>query len=104
MLKWAEGGYTPMRSGRCRLVLRTTFAKCEPPRSSLRSLAHKRACSLVSLGYPKSQDGGSNLTQFLTFLLDFALDADTFMWLKFFGFFESEKAENPCYVWVFSLF
>ena len=41
-----------MRCKRCRLVLRTTFAKCEPPRSNLRSLAYKRACSLVSLDYP----------------------------------------------------
>ena len=63
-------------------------------RSNLRSLAHKRACSLVSLGYPKSQDGRSNLTQFLTFLLDFALDAESFVVLGFMGFFESEKAEN----------
>ena len=37
-------------------------------------------------GYPKSQDGRSNLTQFLTFLLDFALDATTFTVLDFFGF------------------
>ena len=28
-------------------------------------------------------------------LLDFALDATTFTVLDFFGFFESEKAENP---------
>ena len=55
-------------------------------------------------GYPKSQDGRLNLTQFLTFLLDFALDATTFVVSGFMGFFESEKAENPCYVWVFSLF
>ena len=41
-----------MRCKRCRLVLRTTFAKCEPPRSNPRSLAYKRACSLVSLDYP----------------------------------------------------
>ena len=37
-------------------------------------------------GYPKSQDGRLNLTQFLTFLLDFALDATTFTVLDFFGF------------------
>ena len=37
-------------------------------------------------GYPKSQDGRSNLTQFLTFLLDFALDATTFTVLDFLGF------------------
>ena len=58
----------------------------------------------LKCGYPKSQDGRSNLTQFLTFLLDFALDATTFVVSGFMGFFESEKAENPCYVWVFSLF
>ena len=45
--------------------------------------------------YPKSQDGRLNLTQFLTFLLDFALDATTFTVLDFFGFRGSEKAENP---------
>ena len=49
----------------------------------------------VKCGYPKSQDGRSNLTQFLTFLLDFALDATTFTVLDFFGFWESETAENP---------
>ena len=40
----------------------------------------------VKCGYPKAQDGRSNLTQFLTFLLDFALDATTFTVLDFFGF------------------
>ena len=42
-------------------------------------------------GYPKSQDGRSNLTQFLTFLLDFALDATTFTVLDFFVFFGKRK-------------
>ena len=46
-------------------------------------------------GYPNSQDGLQNITQYLTFLLDFALDADTFMWLEVLVFWESEKAENP---------
>ena len=41
-----------MRCKRKRLVLCTTFAKCEPPRSNLRSLAIKQACSLASLDYP----------------------------------------------------
>ena len=49
----------------------------------------------VKCGYPKSQDGRLNLTQFLTFLLDFALDATTFTVLDFFGFRGSEKAETP---------
>ena len=40
----------------------------------------------VKCGYPKSQDGRLNLTQFLTFILDFALDATTFTVLDFFGF------------------
>ena len=73
-------------------------------RSNLRSLSDKLACRLVSLGYPKSQDGRSNLTQFLTFFRDSALDVTTFAAFGFVGFFEREKAENPCYVWVFSLF
>ena len=54
-----------------------------------------RCSEWVKYGYPKSQDGRSNLTQFLTFLLDFALDATTFVVSGFMGFFESEKAENP---------
>ena len=43
--------YTPMRCKRCRLVLRTPFAKCEPPRSNLRSLADEQARRLISLDY-----------------------------------------------------
>ena len=54
-----------------------------------------RCSKWVKYGYPKSQDGRLNLTQFLTFLLDFALDATTFTVLDFFGFQESEEAENP---------
>ena len=45
--------YAPMRCKRHRLVLRTMLAFCEPPRSNLRSLAHKWACSLVSLDYQR---------------------------------------------------
>ena len=43
--------YTPMRCKRRRLVLRTPFAKCEPPRSNLRSLADEQARRLISLDY-----------------------------------------------------
>ena len=57
--------------------------------------ARPRCSKRLKCGYPKSQDGRSNLTQFLTFLLDFALDAETFTVLGFMGFFESEKAESP---------
>ena len=57
--------------------------------------ARPRCSKGAECGYPKSQVGRSNLTQFLTFLLDFALDATTFTVLDFFGFEESEKAETP---------
>ena len=53
------------------------------------------AQSRQKCGYPNSQDGLQNLTQYLTFLLDFALDTDTFMRLEVLAFWESEKAENP---------
>ena len=43
--------YTPARCKRYRLVLCTTLASCEPPRSNLHSLAYKQACSLASSDY-----------------------------------------------------
>ena len=43
--------YTPLRCKRCHLVLRTTFAKCEPPRSNLHSLADEQARRLASFDY-----------------------------------------------------
>ena len=55
-------------------------------------------------GYPKSQDEVKYLTQYLKILLDIVLDAKTFDASGKSDFWESEKAENPCYVWVFSLF
>ena len=48
----------------------------------------------LKCGYPKSQDGRSNLTQFLTFLLDFALDATTFVVSGFTGFLKVKRLKT----------
>ena len=58
----------------------------------------------MECGYPKSQDEMKYLTQYLKILLDIVLDAKTFDASGNLDFGEIEKAENPCYVWVFSLF
>ena len=55
-------------------------------------------------GYPKSQDEMKYLTQYLKISLDIVLDVKTFDVSGKSDFWDSEKAENPWYVWVFSLF
>ena len=63
-----------------------------------------RCLNRAECGYPKSQDEVKYLTQYLNILLDIVLDAKGFDESGKSDFGDREKAENPCYIWVFSLF